>query len=255
MTYFVSTFLIVVSCLASMVNAHGHLTHPGVFTALADQRGNQNGVNACGLVSNAAITDAIKRFPPTFIQPGTEAKFLYTVTNGDGAGPVRVDIDTTGAGTTFNTPATITTQVPGNNANLAQNQAPGGRFPGDFPLSFTVPQGLNCPSGACVLKVTNPQNFISCMFITTDPRFATTIPSMFPSDQQLFLGNAIRVQQQVGGQGAIGVQGIAGGQQGLIGGQQGLIGGQQGLIGGQQGLIGGQQGLIGGQQGLIGGQQ
>jgi hypothetical protein len=89
---------------------------------------------------------------------GTLSMSVFQI-NGDGAGPFNVAIDASGTGKSFNTPADVTTQVPGKNGvSNAANKA--------FPLDIKVPAGVACSGGTsgnlCLVQVKNRSGFGGC---------------------------------------------------------------------------------------------
>lgn len=90
---------------------------------------------------------------PQVSSGGTLTMTLHQI-NGDGAGPMTCQVDTTGTGSSFEA-MDITTNVPGTNGNSnAANQ--------DFPLVAVMPAGTICAgtvagqSGICLIKCANP---------------------------------------------------------------------------------------------------
>ncbi|KAJ3018045.1 hypothetical protein HKX48_003198 [Thoreauomyces humboldtii] len=133
---------------ASLVAAHGRLEVPTPLSSNFQQIGSN-----CG-------SGAIKG-TPTSLTAGQSETASWFILNQDGAGPLQVTFDQTGKGTNFGTPATITTQVPGNN-----RIAVAGTTGKAHPLTFTVPN-LSCPASGCVMMVRQAGNsgFGSCALV------------------------------------------------------------------------------------------
>lgn len=153
-----TTSFLAVFAYATVVSAHGHLIdplgikHTGEPFGITDIRVPANG---CG--SGVAITGkAVATFTA-----GSTGNATWSVDNGDGAGPLRVSFDTTGAGTSFSSVAKMIVNVGGNNGGVAND------FPrGAHDISFTVP---NVKCTGCVMQVrqdlTGKDGFGSCAVV------------------------------------------------------------------------------------------
>jgi hypothetical protein len=150
--------------LATLVSCHGFLIQPLGLNGQTAAR--VSAANPCGAgVNMDSITPEQLAAAETVLRPGDTVTMTYVIQNGDGAGPLTVELGQPGQ----LQEVTVTQQVPGNNGIL-QNPRPN-RDP--FPFSFVVPENLNCATG-CMVRVTQPRNFGACALVRTGD--ATSIP-------------------------------------------------------------------------------
>jgi hypothetical protein len=111
--------------------------------------------NGCGAGVNIA-GGASKTFTA-----GSTGSVTWFVTNGDGAGPMSVKVDTSGKGTSFNVNAQVTKNIDGINGGVPNS------FPrGEHTIEFKVPDA-KCTG--CVLQVrqavSGKEGFGSCVVV------------------------------------------------------------------------------------------
>ncbi|KAJ3008266.1 hypothetical protein HKX48_008670 [Thoreauomyces humboldtii] len=151
---------------AALVSAHGRLQDPAPASAKFAQIGSNCGAGGAtaGALSAASAS----------LAPGQSATMQWFILNGDGAGPLQVAFDTTGAGTSFTSTADITTQVPGNN-----KIAVAGTTGAAHPLTFTVPADLTCPPTGCMMMVrqAGTKGFGSCALVSLSTTGASVVPT------------------------------------------------------------------------------
>ncbi|KKA27553.1 hypothetical protein TD95_002393 [Thielaviopsis punctulata] len=156
MYFSTTTISLLVASLASTVSAHGHLVNPAALKNTTPLQDIRIPVNGCG--TGVVTTGPVQA---TF-KAGSTANAIWSVTNGDGAGPLSVKFDTSGAGTNFNTVAQITTNLDGQNGGVPNS------FPrGDHTIVFKVP---NTKCARCVMQVrqaiTGNNGFGSCAVVS-----------------------------------------------------------------------------------------
>ncbi|CZT43155.1 uncharacterized protein RSE6_03149 [Rhynchosporium secalis] len=138
---FATSIFTVLAC-ATAVNAHGHLIKPIAIMHTGAPQGNPDiriPAQGCG----AGVTISGKA-AATF-KAGSSGTTTWSMTNGDGGGPLSVSFDTTGKGTSFKDVAKITKNLEGVNGGVS-NEVP--RGPHD--IIFTVPK-IKCTG--CVMQV------------------------------------------------------------------------------------------------------
>jgi hypothetical protein len=159
----IRTFLI--SLAATLVAGHASLVTVGDKPALGVKKTTglspANAIrvssqNPCG--PNVKLASLSAADATALNADGTLSMSVFQI-NGDGAGPFNVAIDASGTGKSFNTPADITTQVPGKNGiSNAADKA--------FPLNIKVPAGVACAGGTtgnlCLVQVKNRSGFGGC---------------------------------------------------------------------------------------------
>ncbi|KAH7309305.1 hypothetical protein BKA65DRAFT_485401 [Rhexocercosporidium sp. MPI-PUGE-AT-0058] len=137
-----TTSILAVVAYAAAVNAHGHLRdpprikHTGAPVGITDIRVPAQGCGSGVVISGKAVA--------TF-KAGSIGNATWSVDNGDGAGPLLVAFDPTGAGTSFTAVAKMIENVDGSNGGVPNS------FPrGPHDISFTVP---NVKCTGCVMQV------------------------------------------------------------------------------------------------------
>ncbi|KAJ3084329.1 hypothetical protein HK102_000700 [Quaeritorhiza haematococci] len=172
MRFFETT--VVAALLATLastgVEAHGKLTNPeglnvqlnkGIpLTSQKDVTRVRSAADpACGKFANgrgqALNLDGMDMTPRMMVTPGQTAQVTWFQQNADGAGPLTAAIDTSGTGGQW-VPVQMSKNLPGvagiNVGNSRKN----------VELAIDIPQDLQCPNGACMLRLQNPLGFVSC---------------------------------------------------------------------------------------------
>lgn len=151
-----TTSVLSLLALAASVSAHGKLSRPAALPNSTPFQNIRIPANGCG-----QGVDVSGRPTATF-KAGSTATLVWNINNGDGGGPLSVKFDTTGAGTNFNTVATVTKNIGGQNGGIPNS------FPrGDTNMEITVP---NVKCERCVMQVRQVVNgndgFGSCAVVT-----------------------------------------------------------------------------------------
>jgi len=179
---------IIYSCVfgllaAMQIAGHSHVANPRSITGDVDARVNQNGLDNCGV----AAKDSFKTYlagmnRATRFFPGQTFDVTYHVTNADGAGPIRVEIDETGNGDAFTKTAQVITNVPGTAGRL--DVSPTGSFPFNSTLVMTMPNDLNCGgiNNQCLVRFIQDSSFGTCAFFNQ----IQPSPQINQRGQQLF---------------------------------------------------------------------
>ncbi|KAJ3088646.1 hypothetical protein HK102_008268 [Quaeritorhiza haematococci] len=110
--------------------------------------------NGRGEALNLATADMTPRL---MLTPGSPATLTWYQQNGDGAGPLSAFIDSSGTGAQWQS-VPVSTNIPGDAGRSRETSRT------SMQLTVQIPQGLTCSgrNGACLLKVSNPEGFVSC---------------------------------------------------------------------------------------------
>jgi len=183
-----NTFFATVIVLAFVQSTLGHMffKHPPNINGETPIRDTDAGVDACGLSGDGmkdAYDTAAQSPVPLYI--GQLNKWKVHIVNGDGGGEYTAQIDPAGTGDDFSVELVVDKDGPGTGANVTPPA--GKQFPFEAPYTVMGPDFLQCtgPNGLCLLRIKNPQNFVSCAYVmpTYGPppgSMSYGMPGMYP---------------------------------------------------------------------------
>jgi len=157
-------FVVAVVAMIVSVHGQGRVYYPIPLAGNSNVAGYGNGLDSCGLstAQNSLYTSG-QQAPSLQMTPGQQVTLPYVANGQAGFGPLYVRFDQTNSGQSFNTMATMNSNIPGVSGYLSQS--PSGTFPYYTNITFTVPSTLNCPNNVCLMQVVNAQAYVSCMFV------------------------------------------------------------------------------------------
>lgn len=178
-----------------LVFGHGHVLN-GHFI----RDGRQGFLDACAFRRSEAQQYMAPR-NILQVKNGQIIQDSYQTTNNDGAGPLIAMVSMMGRPDSINLPIQVIQNFPGIDGRLTAS--PSGSFPYTAPISYKIPENLQCsgfatlPDGTtvnnlCLIQFKNPQRFVSCKFIRVVQSQTVYVTALLASTPTLEVQNLIQ---------------------------------------------------------------